>query len=342
MNDPTQYTASSTRYENMAYHRCGKSGLILPRLSFGLWHGFGSDASPETMCAMIRTAFDLGITHFDLADNYGPVPGAAETNFGRILATDLKRHRDELIVSTKAGHPMWPGPYGDWGSRKHLMAGLDQSLRRLGLEYVDIFYHHRPDPETPLEETMGALSDIVRSGKALYVGISKYSAADTVRAAKILADNGTPLVIHQYRHNIFTRGVEADGLFETLNRLGVGGISFSPLAQGLLTDKYLNGIPEGSRATRSVFLKPTDITTAKIEAARKLNAIASARGQTLAEMALAWNLRHAASVIIGASRPEQIAANVKALAKLDFTAEELGQIDECSRSATGGEANRGK
>ena len=323
------YKANENRYDKMKYLRCGRSGVLLPRISLGLWHNFGSVDRYENMKQMLYTAFDSGITHFDLANNYGPVPGSAESNFGRILHEEMSSYRDEMIISTKAGYDMWPGPYGNFGSRKYLIASLDQSLKRMGLDYVDIFYHHRPDPETPLEETMEALSDIVRSGKALYVGISNYNSEQARKAAKILKENHTPLLINQVRYNMFDRWIEKDGLTETMKELGAGMIVFSPLAQGLLTDRYLNGIPEDSRAKRNHFLHEDSITEPVLEKVRKLNAIAMERGQTLAEMALAWNLREdkVTSVLIGASRPEQIVDGVKFLQNLQFTKAELEEID---------------
>ena len=323
------YKANENRYDKMKYLRCGRSGVLLPRISLGLWHNFGSVDRYENMKQMLYKAFDSGITHFDLANNYGPVPGSAESNFGRILHEEMSSYRDEMIISTKAGYDMWPGPYGNFGSRKYLMASLDQSLKRMGLDYVDIFYHHRPDPETPLEETMEALSDIVRSGKALYVGISNYNSEQARKAAKILKENHTPLLINQVRYNMFDRWIEKDGLTETMKELGAGMIVFSPLAQGLLTDRYLNGIPEDSRAKRNHFLHEDSITEPVLEKVRKLNAIAMERGQTLAEMALAWNLREdkVTSVLIGASRPEQILDGVKFLQNLQFTKAELEEID---------------
>ncbi len=323
------YKANENRYDKMKYLRCGRSGVLLPRISLGLWHNFGSVDRYENMKQMLYTAFDSGITHFDLANNYGPVPGSAESNFGRILHEEMSSYRDEMIISTKAGYDMWPGPYGNFGSRKYLMASLDQSLKRMGLDYVDIFYHHRPDPETPLEETMEALSDIVRSGKALYVGISNYNSEQARKAAKILKENHTPLLINQVRYNMFDRWIEKDGLTETMKELGAGMIVFSPLAQGLLTDRYLNGIPEDSRAKRNHFLHEDSITEPVLEKVRKLNAIAMERGQTLAEMALAWNLREdkVTSLLIGASRPEQIIDGVKFLQNLQFTKAELEEID---------------
>ena len=317
------------RYEGMPYARCGRSGLRLSRVAFGLWHNFGTYDDFANMGRLVTRAFDLGVTHFDLANNYGPEPGSAEENFGRLLATELKGHRDELIVTTKAGHLMWPGPYGDWGSRKSLMASLDQSLRRMKLDYVDIFYSHRPDPETPLEETMGALSDIVRSGKALYVGISKYSAAQTRAAAEILARNGTPLLIHQFRYNMFTRGIEGDGLLDALEEVGAGGICFSPLAQGLLTSRYLAGIPSDSRAAKNVFLKSSDITPERRAQLLRLDAFAKARGLTLSELALKWNLRdpRVTSVLIGASRVGQREENLGFLSKPDLSSADLEELE---------------
>ena len=324
------YNANSQRYETMQYKRCGKSGLLLPRVSLGLWHNFGSVDSFENQKKLLFTAFDCGITHFDLANNYGPVPGSAEENFGRILNSELKSYRDEMVISTKAGYEMWQGPYGNWGSRKYLISSLDQSLKRMGLDYVDIFYHHRPDPDTPLEETMSALADIVKSGKALYVGISNYNAEQTRLAAAILKDLGTPLLINQFRYNMLSREPEKDNLFYTLETIGAGSIAFCPLAQGLLTSRYLDGIPEGSRATHSVFLKKENITEDVLNKVRALNDIAQNRGQTIAEMALSWNLRkdRLTSVLIGASKEEQIRENVKVIAKMDFTDEELSDIDK--------------
>lgn len=323
------YKADENRYEKMKYIRCGKSGLLLPRISLGLWHNFGSVDRFENMKQMLFTAFDAGITHFDLANNYGPVPGSAESNFGRILHEEMWQYRDEMIISTKAGYDMWPGPYGNFGSRKYLMASLDQSLKRMGLEYVDIFYHHRPDPDTPIEETMEALSDIVRSGKALYVGISNYKSEQARKAAEILKANHTPLLINQVRYNMFDRWIEKDGLTDTMKDIGAGMIVFSPLAQGLLTDRYLNGIPEDSRAKRNHFLHEDSITEEVLAKVRALNDIASARGQSLADMALAWNLREdkVTSVLIGASRPEQITDGVKFLNKMQFSEDEISKID---------------
>jgi L-glyceraldehyde 3-phosphate reductase len=323
------YVASEHRYDTMQYRRCGRSGIQLPAISLGLWHNFGGVDTFENGRAMVRRAFDLGITHFDLANNYGPPPGSAESNFGEILRLDLKPHRDELIVSTKAGWGMWPGPYGDWGSRKYLLASLDQSLRRMGLEYVDIFYSHRPDPETPVEETMQALDQAVRSGKALYAGISSYDARQTAAAAKILRELGTPCLIHQPKYSMVDRWVE-DGLLDVLGNEGVGGIAFCPLAQGLLTDRYLNGIPADSRANKPHgFLKKHDIDEHRLGQVRALGAVAAERGQSLAQMALAWVLRDGrmTSALIGASRVEQIEQNVAALANLDFSVVELGRID---------------
>jgi L-glyceraldehyde 3-phosphate reductase len=323
------YLPSDTRYDTMRYNRTGRSGLKLPAISLGLWHNFGGVDTLENARAMIRRAFDLGITHFDLANNYGPPPGSAEENFGRILRQDLAGYRDELIISSKAGWGMWPGPYGDLGSRKYLVASLDQSLKRMGLEYVDIFYHHRPDPETPLEETMAALDHIVRQGKALYAGISSYGAEATRRAAHILRELGTPCLIHQPKYNMFDRWIE-DGLLDVLEEEGIGCIVFSPLAQGLLSDKYLDGIPAGSRAAKPHgFLRPDDITADRLSRVRELKKIAEARGQTLAQMAVAWILRHQAmtSVLVGASRVSQIEDNVAALDKLEFAAEELEAIE---------------
>ena len=322
------YLPAPDRYEQMHYRRSGRSGLQLPALSLGLWNNFGDDFPYESGRAIVRRAFDLGITHFDLANNYGPPYGSAEENFGRILAHDLRPYRDELVISTKAGYDMWPGPYGDWGSRKYLLAGLDQSLRRMGLEYVDIFYSHRSDPETPLEETMGALATAVRQGKALYAGVSSYSAAKTREAAQILRELGTPLLIHQPSYSMLNRWIE-DELLDALGRLGVGCIVFSPLAQGMLTDKYLDGIPEGSRASRTATLSPDLITDEALEKIRALNEIASARGQSLAQMALAWTLRdpRITSALAGASSVEQLETNVAALDRTDFTDEELAEID---------------
>jgi len=323
------YFPSSERYKTMKYNRCGRSGLLLPAVSLGLWHNFGDTTLFENSREMIRRAFDLGITHFDIANVYGPPVGAAEENFGRIFREDFKSYRDEMIISTKAGHCMWPGPYGDKGSKKHIVSSLDQSLKRMGLDYVDIFYHHRPDPETPLEETMSALDFVVRQGKALYVGLSNYSPEQTKAAAKILRDLGTPCLIHQPKYSMFERKVE-EGLLDVLQEEGIGCIVYSPLAKGMLTDRYLNGIPEDSRAaSKSVFLKPEDITDKVIAKVKKLNDIALNRGQTLAQMALAWVLRNGrvTSALIGASKPSQIEDCAAAVNNLNFTEEELNMID---------------
>lgn len=323
------YTANLNRYESMPYNRCGRSGLKLPAVSLGLWHNFGGVDVFENGRSMLHRAFDLGITHFDLANNYGPPPGSAEENFGKILKQDFSSYRDELIISTKAGYLMWPGPYGEWGSRKYLLASLDQSLKRMGLEYVDIFYSHRPDPDTPLEETMMALDQAVRQGKALYAGISNYPAEMAREAARILRQLGTPCLIHQPKYSMFERWVE-DGLLDVLEEEGIGCIPFSPLAQGLLTDKYLNGIPEGSRASKSWgFLKPHQVAPA-IEKVKKLNQIALQRGQSLAQMALAWLLKdkRVTSVLIGASSVKQLEDNVAVINNLAFTNEELDLIEK--------------
>ncbi|HJX54655.1 MAG TPA: L-glyceraldehyde 3-phosphate reductase [Polyangia bacterium] len=328
------YQASSTRYDSMIYRRSGKSGIRLPALSLGLWHNFGGVDVFENSRAMVRRAFDLGITHFDLANNYGPPPGSAEETFGTILRKDLRPYRDELIVSSKAGWDMWPGPYGNWGSRKYLVASLDQSLARMGLDYVDIFYHHRLDPETPLEESMGALDFIVRSGRALYAGISSsYGPEDTRKAAGILRALGTPCLIHQPKYSMFERRIE-DGLLDTLAGEGMGCIVFSPLAQGLLTDRYLAGVPEGSRASKAHgFLKVADITPDRLAKVKRLAALAQARGKTLAQMAIAWVLRHptVTSALIGASRVAQIDDGVAALRNLAFSTDELQAIDAILR-----------
>jgi L-glyceraldehyde 3-phosphate reductase len=330
------YVPAETRYDQMVYHRCGRSGLKLPAISLGLWQNFGGTAPIERMRAICRCAFDLGITHFDLANNYGPPPGSAEENFGQILASDLAYHRDELIISTKAGYRMWPGPYGEWGSRKYLLSSLDQSLKRMRLDYVDIFYSHRVDPETPLEETMGALDAAVRQGKALYVGVSSYNAERTAQAVAILRDLGTPCVIHQPSYSMLNRWIEADGLLDRLEAEGIGCIAFSPLAQGMLSDKYLNGIPAGSRAAsgagswRDGFLKQETI-----ERIRALNEIAAERGQSLAQMAVAWVMRdpRITSVLIGVSRAEQVENNVEALQNRAFSTEELARIDQYARES---------
>jgi L-glyceraldehyde 3-phosphate reductase len=323
------YQAATARYERMAYSRCGSSGLRLPRISLGLWHNFGDPDPADNRRALLLRAFDLGITHFDLANNYGPPAGAAEMNFGRILATDLKPYRDELIISTKAGYEMWPGPYGDWGSRKYLLASLDQSLRRMGLEYVDIFYSHRQDPETPLEETMGALASAVRAGKAMYVGLSNYDPGKTAHAAAVLRDLGTPCLVHQPRYHMFDRSVESE-LLDLLAQEAIGCIPFCPLAQGLLTNRYLHSIPSDSRAGHDPrFLKPEHITEHKVAQLRQLNDLAQSRGQSLAQMSLAWILRQPAitSVLIGASKVSQIEDNVGALQNLAFAPQELAHID---------------
>ena len=324
------YLANPNRYEGtMEYQRCGNSGLKLPRISLGLWHNFGSIDDFENQKKMIFKAFDLGITHFDLANNYGPEPGSAEENFGRIISQELKSYRDELIISTKAGYKMWEGPYGDNGSRKYLIASLNQSLKRMKLDYVDIFYHHRPDSQTPLEESMSAISDSIKSGKALYAGISNYNAESSLKAAAILKANNTPLLINQFRYNMFDRWSEDDKLLDALEKAGAGSTTFSPLAQGILSTKYFNGIPENSRATRGVFLKKEFITEEKISKAKKLNEIAESRNQTLSQMALCWNLRknRVTSVLIGAHTPEQIEENVKIIQHLDFTEDELNAIE---------------
>jgi L-glyceraldehyde 3-phosphate reductase len=323
------YTPSPTRYDKMIYNRSGRSGLKLPAISLGLWHNFGFDKSADSMRAICQRAFDLGVTHFDLANNYGPPPGSAELAFGDILRGDFRGFRDELVISTKAGYLMWPGPYGEWGSRKYVLASLDQSLKRMGLDYVDIFYSHRFDPETPLEETMGALDHAVRQGKALYAGISSYNSIRTKEAAAILRRLGTPCLIHQPSYSMINRWIEDDHLLDTLEAEGVGAIVFSPLAQGLLTDKYLAGVPAGSRATEDRFLKKAMLTPENIERTRQLDAIAKRRGQTLAQMALAWALRdkRVTSALIGASSPEQVVDSVKALDNLSFSADELKEID---------------
>ncbi|GAB3968326.1 L-glyceraldehyde 3-phosphate reductase [Actinoallomurus acanthiterrae] len=322
------YEAAENRYESIPYRRTGRSGLKLPAVSLGLWHNFGDDKPLGTQRAILRRAFDLGVTHFDLANNYGPPYGSAETNFGRIFREDFRPYRDEIVLSTKAGYDMWPGPYGEWGSRKYLLASLDQSLKRMGVEYVDIFYSHRFDPETPLEETMGALDHAVRSGKALYAGISSYSAERTAEAAAILRDMGTPLLIHQPSYSMLNRWIEG-GLLDTLGQEGVGCIAFSPLAQGMLTDKYLNGIPEGSRAGQGKSLSPDLLTDEAISHIRALNEMAEKRGQSLAQMALAWTLRdqRVTSALIGASSVAQLEDSLGALRRLDFSDDELATID---------------
>lgn len=324
------YIADEKRYDTMRYNRCGASGLFLPAVSLGLWHNFGSNVNFDTMEAMCHTAFDKGITHFDLANNYGPAAGAAEENFGRILKKGLGEYRDEIIISTKAGYGMWPGPYGDWGSKKYLVASLDQSLKRMGLDYVDIFYHHRPDPETPLEETARALDGIVRSGKALYVGISNYNKEQTIAIAKLFQDMGTPFIINQRSYSMFDRAIEQDGLKDYATAHGIGIITFCPLAQGLLTDRYLHGIPEDSRVrTDGRFLNENAITEEKLAKVRALGELAAQRGQSLAQMALAWILRDGdiTSVLIGASRPSQILDNIGMLENREFSEEERRKID---------------
>jgi L-glyceraldehyde 3-phosphate reductase len=328
------YVPADGRYERMTYRRSGRSGLQLPAVSLGLWQNFGHDRPLDTSRAIVRRAFDLGVTHFDLANNYGPPYGSAEENFGRLMHDDLRPYRDELVISTKAGYDMWPGPYGEWGSRKYLLASLEQSLRRMGLEYVDIFYSHRFDPETPLEETMGALATAVQQGKALYVGISSYSAEKTGEAAQILRDLGVALLIHQPSYSMLNRWIEPE-LLDTLEELGVGCIGFSPLAQGMLTDKYLHGIPEGSRASRDGSLSPNLLTDEAMEKIRALNEIAQGRGQTLAQMALAWTLRdpRMTSTLVGASSVEQLESNVAAIDNLDFTDDELAEIDRYATDA---------
>jgi L-glyceraldehyde 3-phosphate reductase len=324
-----QYVAEPARYDRMEYRRSGRSGVKLPAVSLGLWHNFGHDKPLDTQRAILRRAFDLGITHFDLANNYGPPYGSAEENFGRILATDFRPYRDELIISTKAGYDMWPGPYGDWGSRKYLTASLDQSLSRLGLDYVDIFYSHRVDPDTPLEETMGALAAAVRAGKALYAGISSYSPEKTAHAAAILRDLGTPLLIHQPSYSMLNRWVE-DGLLDALEEAGAGCIAFSPLAQGMLTDRYLSGVPEGSRATEDKSLSPDLLSEENLGKIRALNDIARGRGQSLAQMAIAWVLRdpRMTSTVLGASSVAQLENNIAALAGTSFTEDERAEIDK--------------
>ena len=325
------YQADEKRYEEMKYNRCGASGLQLPAVSLGLWHNFGSNGNFDNMQDMCHTAFDHGITHFDLANNYGPVPGSAEENFGRILAKGLGRYRDELIISTKAGYDMWPGPYGNWGSKKYLVASLDQSLTRMGLDYVDIFYHHRPDPNTPLEETVRALDGIVKSGKALYVGISNYNKEQTIAAAELFKELGTPFIINQRKYSMFARDIEKDGLKDYAAAHGIGIITFSPLAQGLLTDRYLHGIPEDSRVrTDGRFLKEAAIVEETLKKVRALNDLASQRGQTLAQMALSWILKDGdiTSVLIGASKPSQILDNIGIVHATAFSNEERRKIEE--------------
>ncbi len=332
------YVAAADRYSTMQLRRTGRSGLRLPAISLGLWHNFGHDRPWQTQRAIVRRAFDLGVTHFDLANNYGPPYGSAEENFGRMMATDLRPYRDELIISTKAGYDMWPGPYGEWGSRKYLLASLDQSLARMGLDYVDIFYSHRFDPETPLEETMGALDAAVRAGKALYVGISSYSSAKTREAAAILRQLGTPLLIHQPSYSMINRWLEADSLLDTLEEVGAGCIAFSPLAQGLLTDRYLHGVPEDSRVRTGGALRESQLTDSNLAKARALGDIAARRGQSLAQLALAWALRdpRMTSLVIGASSIAQLEANIAALDNLPFADSELAEIDQY---ATEGDIN---
>jgi L-glyceraldehyde 3-phosphate reductase len=332
------YSAAVDRYGSMRYRRCGRSGLKLPAVSLGLWHNFGHDRPFETQRAIVRRAFDVGITHFDLANNYGPPYGAAELNFGRMLAEDLKPHRDELVISTKAGYDMWPGPYGEWGSRKYLLASLDQSLARMGLDYVDIFYSHRLDPDTPLEETMGALDTAVRSGRAHYVGISSYNSARTRQASAILGELGTPLLISQPSYSMINRWIEHDRLLDTLEQVGAGCIAFSPLAQGLLTDRYLNGVPAGSRVATGGAMGRDMLTQDRLERVRALNDVAAQRGQSLAQLALGWALRdpRMTSLVIGASSVTQLDDNVAALDRLELTEDELAEID---RHATGADVN---
>ncbi|MBT2532055.1 L-glyceraldehyde 3-phosphate reductase [Arthrobacter sp. ISL-48] len=330
------YSAADNRYESMPYRRVGRSGLKLPAISLGLWHNFGDDKRFDEQRAILRRAFDLGVNHFDLANNYGPPDGTAEINFGRHLADDFKPYRDELVISTKAGYYMWPGPYGEWGSRKYLISSLDQSLQRMGLDYVDIFYSHRPDPETPMEETMGALDYAVRSGKALYAGISSYTPEQTIEAARILKELGTPLLIHQPSYSMLNRWTEngTPNLYEALEQVGAGSIAFSPLAQGMLTDRYLNGIPADSRAAKERFLSEAAITDEKLDRIRGLNKIAAGRGQSLAQMAIAWILRDqpkgppVTSALIGASSVRQLEDTLSAINNLEFTEEELAAIDE--------------
>ncbi|MBP3351785.1 MAG: aldo/keto reductase [Lachnospiraceae bacterium] len=325
------YQANEKRYEEMKYTRCGRSGLFLPQVSLGLWHNFGTNADFANMQAMCHTAFDHGITHFDLANNYGPIPGAAEENFGKILDAGLRAYRDEMVISTKAGYDMWPGPYGDWGSKKYLVASLDQSLKRMGLDYVDIYYHHRPDPGTPLEETVRALDGIVKAGKALYVGISNYNKKQTIEAAAMFKELGTPFIINQRSYNMFNRDIEKDGLKDYAAANGIGIITFSPLAQGLLTDRYLHGIPEDSRVkTDGRFLNESSISEEALKKVSALNELAKERGQTLAQMALSWILRDGdiTSVLIGASKPSQILDNIGIIHSTAFTDEERAKIDE--------------
>ncbi|GAA2494383.1 L-glyceraldehyde 3-phosphate reductase [Streptomyces thermolineatus] len=335
MNNLSLYRAADTRYDAMEYRRTGRSGLKLPAVSLGLWHNFGDDRPLETQRAILRRAFDLGVTHFDLANNYGPPHGSAETNFGRLLEQDLRPYRDELVISTKAGYDMWPGPYGEWGSRKYLTASLDQSLKRMGLDYVDIFYSHRFDPDTPLEETMGALASAVQQGKALYVGVSSYSAERTREAARILRDMGVPALIHQPSYSMINRWIEDDHLLDTLEQEGMGCIAFAPLAQGMLTDKYLDGVPAGSRAAQGKSLDPALLTEENVRRLRGLNGIAQRRGQSLAQLALTWVLRdpRLTSALIGASSVAQLEANVAAVGAAPLTDEELTEIDSYAQEA---------
>ncbi|MEU3964305.1 L-glyceraldehyde 3-phosphate reductase [Streptomyces buecherae] len=337
MNDNSPYRAADDRYDAMEYRRSGHSGLKLPAISLGLWHNFGDDRSLESQRAILRRAFDLGITHFDLANNYGPPPGSAELNFGRLLAQDFRPYRDELVLSTKAGYLMHPGPYGEWGSRKYLLSSLDASLRRMGVDYVDIFYSHRFDPDTPLAETMGALASAVQQGKALYVGVSSYNAEQTAEAARLLREMGVPALIHQPSYSMINRWTEDDALLDTLEAEGMGCIAFAPLAQGLLTDKYLDGIPEGSRASQGKSLQPELLTDEVVRRLRGLNEIAARRGQSLAQLALGWVLRdpRMTSALIGASSVRQLEANVAALGAAPISAEELAEIDEYARSTEG-------
>ena len=331
----SSYTAAGDRYASMQYRRCGRSGVQLPALSLGLWHNFGHDRPYDTQRAIVRRAFDLGITHFDLANNYGPPYGAAEINFGRMLADDLRPYRDELVISTKAGYDMWPGPYGDWGSRKYLLASLDQSLARMGVDYVDIFYSHRVDPDTPMEETLGALDTAVRSGRALYAGISSYNSERTRRAAAILRDLGTPLLISQPSYSMLNRWIETDHLLDTLEEVGAGCIAFSPLAQGLLTDRYLDGVPASSRVATGGAMGDDMLTEERLERVRALNEVAARRGQSLAQLALAWALRdpRMTSLVIGASSVGQLEDNIAALDRLDLSEDELRQIDQHATEA---------
>ena len=328
-----KWQPADDRYEKMKYQYCGKSGLLLPKISLGLWHNFGDDVAHQIKQQICRTAFDLGITHFDLANNYGPPPGTAEMAFGRILKEDFAGYRDELVISSKAGYDMWPGPYGEWGSRKYVIASCDQSLKRMGLDYVDIFYSHRFDPNTPLEETMMALDHIVRSGRAQYVGISSYNSQRTREAAAILKDLGTPCLIHQPSYSMLNRWIEEDGLIDTLEDLGIGSIVFSPLAQGMLTDKYIKGVPEGSRAAQDKSLSPDWLSEENLQKIRSLNEIAQKRGQTLAQMAIAWTLRNGriTTALIGASKPEQVIDCAGAIGKLEFSDDELTEINKYAK-----------